>query len=99
MSFIARKKAHFPHLTDNILEFATKLRTPQNRPKGVSREEYMDHMTKVVMAMYGSSHIKNTKVGNDFIRESQEVNVKEILSRKFYYHSPLYSVGITPLEG
>ena len=44
------------------------METPQNRPEGVSREEYAEHLTKVVMATYGLSHTKNTKVGNDFIR-------------------------------
>ena len=49
--YCAENEAHFPHLTvGDTLEFATKLRTPQNRPEGVSREDYMDHMTKVVMA-------------------------------------------------
>ncbi|CUM49168.1 unnamed protein product [Debaryomyces tyrocola] len=82
--YCAENEAHFPHLTvGDTLEFATKLRTPQNRPEGVSREDYMDHMTKVVMAMYGLSHTKNTKVGNDFIRgvsggERKRVSIAEV---------------------
>lgn len=43
----------------------------------------MDHMTKVVMDMYGLSHTKNTKVGNDFIRgvsggERKRVSIAEV---------------------
>mmetsp|Transcript_6476 Transcript_6476/g.6365 ORF Transcript_6476/g.6365 Transcript_6476/m.6365 type:complete len:312 (-) Transcript_6476:479-1414(-) len=67
--YCAETESHFPQLTvGQTLEFAAKLRTPQNRPEGVSREEYAAHMTKVIMATYGLSHTKNTKVGNDFIR-------------------------------
>lgn len=82
--YCAENESHFPHLTvGDTLEFAAKLRTPQNRPDGVSREEYMDHMTKVIMAMYGLSHTKNTKVGNDFIRgvsggERKRVSIAEV---------------------
>ena len=44
------------------------MRTPQNRPLGVSRDAYARHLAAVVMAVYGLSHTRNTKVGNDFIR-------------------------------
>ncbi len=62
--YCAETESHFPQLTvGQTLEFAAKLRTPQNRPEGVSREEYAEHLTKVVMATYGLSHTKNTRGG------------------------------------
>ncbi|CAG90679.2 DEHA2G14894p [Debaryomyces hansenii CBS767] len=82
--YCAETESHFPQLTvGQTLDFAAKLRTPQNRPEGVSREEYAAHMTKVIMATYGLSHTRNTKVGNDFIRgvsggERKRVSIAEV---------------------
>ncbi|KAI9869722.1 MAG: hypothetical protein M1830_005158, partial [Pleopsidium flavum] len=60
---------HFPHLTvGQTLEFAAAARTPHNRVRDVSRKTYVGHMAKVVMAVFGLSHTRNTKVGNDFVR-------------------------------
>jgi ATP-binding cassette, subfamily G (WHITE), member 2, PDR len=50
------------------LGFAALARTPQNRPDGVTREQWAHHMRDVVMAIFGLSHTVNTRVGNDFIR-------------------------------
>jgi ABC-type multidrug transport system ATPase subunit len=50
------------------LTFAARTRTPRNRPEGVTREQWADHMRDVVMAVFGLSHTVNTQVGNDFIR-------------------------------
>ena len=52
------------------------MRTPQNRPLGVSRDAYARHLAAVVMAVYGLSHTRNTKVGNDFIRGFLVVSVR-----------------------
>lgn len=60
---------HFPHLSvGETLEFAAAARTPQSRVKGISRQQFLQHMTKVVMAIFGLGHTRNTKVGNEFIR-------------------------------
>jgi ATP-binding cassette subfamily G (WHITE) protein 2 (PDR) len=66
------------------LEHAAALRTPSNRPMGVSRPEFSGFITKVVMAVLGLSHTYNTKVGNDFVRgvsggERKRVSVAEML--------------------
>jgi ATP-binding cassette subfamily G (WHITE) protein 2 (PDR) len=66
------------------LEHAAALRTPSNRPMGVSRQEFSGFLTKVVMAVLGLSHTYNTKVGNDFVRgvsggERKRVSVAEML--------------------
>jgi ATP-binding cassette subfamily G (WHITE) protein 2 (PDR) len=76
---------HFPHLTvGQTLEHAAALRTPSNRPMGVSRGEFSGFLTKVVMAVLGLSHTYNTKVGDDFVRgvsggERKRVSVAEML--------------------
>ncbi|GMM27622.1 hypothetical protein DAMA08_003380 [Martiniozyma asiatica (nom. inval.)] len=82
--FSAELDNHFPHLTaGQTLEFAAELRTPQNRPLGVSRIDYAKHMSQVYMATYGLSHTYNTKVGNDYIRgvsggERKRVSIAEV---------------------
>ncbi|RAK97174.1 uncharacterized protein BO80DRAFT_428515 [Aspergillus ibericus CBS 121593] len=75
---------HFPHLTvGQTLEFAAAMRTPQNRMRDMSRDEYAQYLTKVVMAIFGLSHTYNTKVGNEFIRgvsggERKRVSIAEM---------------------
>jgi len=75
---------HFPHLTvGETLEHAAALKAPQHRPMNVSRQEYVKHVTQVVMAVYGLSHTYNTKVGNDFVRgvsggERKRVSIAEM---------------------
>ncbi|EME40339.1 ABC transporter-like protein [Dothistroma septosporum NZE10] len=75
---------HFPHLTvGETLEHAAALRTPQNRPMSVTRQQYIEHVTEVIMAVYGLSHTYNTKVGNDFVRgvsggERKRVSIAEM---------------------
>lgn len=75
---------HFPHLTvGQTLEHAAALRTPSHRAQGVSRKEFIKHITQVVMAVYGLSHTYNTKVGNDFVRgvsggERKRVSIAEM---------------------
>lgn len=82
--YCAETEAHFAHLTvGTTLEFAAQFRTPQNRPAGITREEYAKHMAAVVMATYGLSHTRNTKVGNDFVRgvsggERKRVSIAEV---------------------
>lgn len=76
---------HFPHLTvGQTLEFAAAVKTPSNRPGGVSRAEFSEFTAKVVMAVLGLSHTYNTKVGDDFVRgvsggERKRVSVAEML--------------------
>ncbi|KAG4429722.1 GTPase-activating protein [Cadophora sp. M221] len=76
---------HFPHLTvGETLEFAARVRTPQQRLiEGVDREGWAKHMAKVMMAIFGLSHTYNTKVGNDFVRgvsggERKRVSIAEM---------------------
>ncbi|KAI8247772.1 ZEB2-regulated ABC transporter 1 [Colletotrichum sp. SAR 10_77] len=67
--YTAEVDHHFPHLTvGDTLYFAARARCPKNIPEGVSRREYAEHLRDVTMAMFGISHTKNTRVGDDFVR-------------------------------
>ncbi|KAK6884936.1 Opaque-specific ABC transporter CDR3 [Candida tropicalis] len=82
--YCAETETHFPNLTvGDTLEFTALMKTPRNRPAGVSREQYAKHIVDVVMATYGLTHTKNTKVGNDFVRgvsggERKRVSIAEV---------------------
>ena len=84
VTYSAETDIHFPQLTvEQTLNFAARLRVPQNRPANVSREEYADHIAAVYMATYGLSHARKTKVGNDFVRgvsggERKRVSIAEV---------------------
>ncbi len=67
--YTAEVDNHFPEVTvGDTLYFAALTRTPRIIPGGVSREDYASHLRDVIMAMFGISHTRNTRVGNDFIR-------------------------------
>lgn len=80
----AEADIHLPHLTvfQTLLTVA-RLKTPQNRIKGVDRESYANHLAEVAMATYGLSHTRNTKVGSDLVRgvsggERKRVSIAEV---------------------
>ncbi|ENH69570.1 ABC transporter CDR4 [Fusarium oxysporum f. sp. cubense race 1] len=67
--YTAEVDHHFAHLTvGDTLYFAARARCPKNIPEGISRREYAEHLRDVTMAMFGISHTKNTRVGDDFVR-------------------------------
>ncbi|KAI8649075.1 putative ABC1 transport protein [Fusarium keratoplasticum] len=67
--YTAEVDHHFPQLTvGDTLYFAAAARCPRNIPAGVSRKEYIEHLRDVTMAIFGISHTKNTRVGNDYVR-------------------------------
>lgn len=67
--YTAEVDAHFPMLTVNdTLYFAAMARTPYSLPDGLLRKQYAIHLRDVIMAMFGISHTRNTKVGDDFVR-------------------------------
>lgn len=79
---------HFPHLTaGQTLSFAAHARAPHRRLEGVTRNEWVETLVKVVMSVFGLSHTYNTKVGNDFVRgvsggERKRISIAEMfLSR------------------
>ncbi|KAI9923984.1 hypothetical protein MW887_007442 [Aspergillus wentii] len=79
---------HFPHLTvGQTLSFAAQARTPRKRIEGMTRSQYVQTITQVVLSVFGLSHTYNTKVGDNFIRgvsggERKRVSIAEMfLSR------------------
>lgn len=80
--YSAETDIHFPHLlVGDTLEFAARLRSPQNRGN-IDREAYAKHMAAVYMATYGLSHTRYTNVGNDYVRgvsggERKRVSIAE----------------------
>ncbi|GES61013.1 ABC multidrug transporter [Aspergillus terreus] len=81
--YTAEVDQHFPMLTvGETLYFAALARAPRTIPGGLSREEYATHLRDVIMAMFGISHTKDTRVGNDFVRgvsggERKRVTISE----------------------
>ncbi|KAL3494972.1 ABC-2 type transporter-domain-containing protein [Aspergillus germanicus] len=79
---------HFAHLTvAQTLFFAASARAPHRRVSNMSREEYVALTVDVVLAVFGLSHARHTKVGNSFVRgisggERKRVSIAEMfLSR------------------
>ncbi|KAK1990581.1 ABC-2 type transporter [Colletotrichum falcatum] len=67
--YTAEVDNHFPQLSvGDTLYFAARARCPRGVPEGLSRREYAEHIRDVTMAMFGISHTKNTRVGDDFVR-------------------------------
>lgn len=67
--YTAEVDNHFAHLTaGDTLYFAARSRSPNHIPQGVSKAEYAEHLRDVIMAMFGISHTRNTRVGDDFVR-------------------------------
>ena len=75
---------HFPHLTvGETLEFAAACRTPSNRVMDIPRKDWAKHMASVMMNIFGLTHTRNTKVGDDFVRgvsggERKRVSIAEM---------------------
>ncbi|KAJ5133058.1 hypothetical protein N7448_007216 [Penicillium atrosanguineum] len=75
---------HFPHLTvGQTLSFAAHARAPHQRIQNMTRNEYVDAITQVVMSVFGLSHTTNTKVGSEFVRgvsggERKRVSIAEM---------------------
>ncbi|KAH7159764.1 putative ABC multidrug transporter [Dactylonectria estremocensis] len=79
---------HFPHLTvGETLSFAASARVPQQRAGPQTRPEFVEITVSVIMAVFGLSRTRNTKVGDDFVRgvsggERKRVSIAEMfLSR------------------
>lgn len=82
--YCAETEVHFPHLTvEQTLQLAALLKTPQNRPEGITRDAFAAHMRDVVMATYGLSHTRHTKVGSSYVQgvsggERKRVSIAEV---------------------
>lgn len=79
---------HFPTLTvEQTIAFAAKLRAPHLRVGGLSREEYVDETTDILMTIFGLKRSRNTLVGDASIRgvsggEKKRVSIAEVLATR-----------------
>lgn len=77
---------HFPHLTvKQTLDFAVSSRTPRVRLNKISRTEYRNYLSHLLVTVFGLRHTASTKVGNDYIRgvsggERKRVSITEALA-------------------
>lgn len=82
--YSAETDEHFPHLTvGQTLHFAAVAETPRTRIHGVDRDTHANHMVEVMLRIFGLTHTRNTKVGNDTIRgvsggERKRVSIAEM---------------------
>ncbi|PMD28823.1 hypothetical protein L207DRAFT_266106 [Hyaloscypha variabilis F] len=81
--YTAEVDVHFPMLTvGETLTFASRARAPRSLPRNVTHAMFSDHLRDVVMALFGISHTRNTRVGNEYIRgvsggERKRVTISE----------------------
>lgn len=60
---------HQPTLTvKQTLGFALDTKTPRKRPLGVSKSEFKEKVTDLLLKMFNIEHTANTVIGNQFIR-------------------------------
>lgn len=60
---------HQPTLTvKQTLGFALDTKTPGKRPFGVSKAEFKEKVTNLLLKMFNIEHTANTVIGNQFIR-------------------------------
>ena len=77
-------EAHFPHLTvKQTLQFAAEARAPTQNIYDLSRRQYCEYVTEVALSLYGLSHARDTRVGNDYLRgvsggERKRVSIAEM---------------------
>lgn len=81
--YTAEQDIHFPQLTvQETLSFAAEARAPRKPLNGISRKEWATYLADVLMATFGISHTRNTRVGNEFVRgvsggERKRVSIAE----------------------
>jgi ATP-binding cassette, subfamily G (WHITE), member 2, PDR len=77
-------ESHFPHLTvGQTLEFAAAARAPSNPITGQTRNEMIKYFVDIALKLYGLSHARHTRVGDDYIRgvsggERKRVSIAEM---------------------
>ncbi|OJJ74654.1 hypothetical protein ASPBRDRAFT_119373 [Aspergillus brasiliensis CBS 101740] len=80
MLYNSRTDKHFPHLTvGQTLEFAASVRAPTESLQGITRTEYAEAMTKVVIAVFGLSHTYSTRIKDVTESERKRVSIAEII--------------------
>ncbi|KAF1991282.1 ABC transporter [Aulographum hederae CBS 113979] len=76
---------HHPTLTvGQTLDFALETKVPGKRPASLSRKEFKERVTEMLLKMFNIEHTKNTIVGNPFVRgisggERKRVSIAEMM--------------------
>jgi ABC-type multidrug transport system ATPase subunit len=70
------------------LGFALDTKTPGKRPMGVSKAEFKEKVTNMLLRMFNIEHTANTVIGNQFIRgvsggERRRVSIAEMMVGNF----------------
>ncbi|TDL15090.1 pleiotropic drug resistance ABC transporter [Rickenella mellea] len=79
---------HFPTLTvEQTLKFAAKMRAPQARLDGMTRDEFVERLEGMLTTIFGLKHARGTVVGNAAIRgvsggEKKRVSIAETLASR-----------------
>ena len=84
MVYNQENEKHFPHLTvGQTLRFAAAARTSENRLLNLPRHRFSQYKADIAMNLFGLYHVRDTKVGDDFIRgvsggEKKRVSIAEM---------------------
>ena len=76
---------HNPTLTvGQTLGFAIDVKTPGKRPTGMSKGDFKEKITSLLLKMFNITHTKDTIVGNQFVRgvsggERKRVSIAEMM--------------------
>ncbi|KAF3941557.1 hypothetical protein ABW19_dt0205188 [Dactylella cylindrospora] len=79
---------HLPTLTvEQTLRFALKMKTPQTRIPGTSKNAFVETMLNLYTSMFGMKHTLKTMVGNHMVRgvsggERKRVSIMEALASR-----------------
>ncbi|KAJ7261720.1 ABC-2 type transporter-domain-containing protein [Mycena haematopus] len=86
--YCAEDDVHFPTLTvEQTLRFAARLRAPQAEARFQSRDEHIDTMVEILLAIFGLRHVRETQVGDNAIRgvsggQKKRVSIAEALASR-----------------
>lgn len=65
-TYTAEDDSHLPMLSvSDTLQFAALARSPRILPGGMNRKSYAEHLSDAIMAAFGFSHTRNTRVGDN----------------------------------
>jgi ATP-binding cassette, subfamily G (WHITE), member 2, SNQ2 len=72
---------------EQTLRFAATTRTPETRLEGRNRDDYMRLTVEVLTTVFGLRHVKNTKVGDAWVRgvsggQKKRVSLSEALATR-----------------
>lgn len=88
VQYCPEEDIHFPTLTvEETLRFAATTRTPQTRLDDTSRVEFERLVIEVLTTVFGLRHVKDTKVGNEYVRgvsggQRKRVSLSEALATR-----------------